>query len=119
MSGNDAESEALRVRRKQKGSQPVPDSDKHRGSRRVSKGTKNQPLRIGGENRTAANPTGSTGGTISGGILNQLIQEARDQLEEHQEEIRRREAHIERINNYIRQLEELLGQLMRKIGEEE
>ena len=110
MARKNAKSQALRVW----GDQKVSNSINHlnRDGEVEGDGTRleNQPIRTGGEDCTGHNSGWRKGGTTVGGILSQLIEEARDQLVYHESQIKKLEQRIEQLQQLYEEQQQEAGE---------
>jgi len=85
-------------------------NDSQRRARETSRTTENQHILPAGKNWSGGDISGSNRGTISGGIIRQLIQEADDQLKESI-------ARVKKLQQRKEQLMQLFHELSEKTGE--
>ena len=120
----DAQNEARGTRRKQKRGQLRPDANKPKGAHQDGEGQEDQPIRVGGANRSRSDFHRSPGGTTVGGILRELIDEVdkqsayhSSQLNYHNAQLSHHNTQLERLSDRRRQLEDFYRELQAQAEE--
>lgn len=116
MPQKDAKSQALRVRRNQKGRPLLPDSDKHQGSRQDSTAEESLSVTTGGANRSGSDFNHRLGGATVGGILRELMDEVDRQSAHHSSQASYHNSQLEKLSDRRRHLEQLYQELQAQAG---
>ncbi|BAZ32356.1 hypothetical protein NIES4074_48590 [Cylindrospermum sp. NIES-4074] len=112
MVGRNAQGQAFRTRRNQENNYSQPDRDKCAGIGREGETPGDKQVAANRTNWEGQNLLGNARGAISGGIVERLIAQTRNQVEES-------EAHTAKLKQQLQELEELLEELTQSSNESE